>query len=162
MILGLSIYNFIILHTVISLIGIATGLYVLYGMLTNNRLDTWTAVFLASTVLTSVTGFAFPFTQLLPSHIVGIISLVVLVAVILARYPYKLAGVWRMVYVIGAVFALYLNCFVGLVQAFMKITAVKALAPTQAEPPFLIAQTILLVVFILLGYLAVKRFRPAM
>jgi hypothetical protein len=162
MIFGMSIYTFTLLHTAISLIGIVTGLSVLYGMLNNNRLDTWTAVFLASTVLTSATGFAFPFTRLLPSHIFGIISLVVLVPVILALYSFKLAGVWRLVYIIGALFTLYLNCFVAVVQAFLKIPAVKALAPTQAEPPFAIAQGLLLIAFLALGYLAVKRFRPAM
>jgi hypothetical protein len=162
MILGISLYTFTLVHTVISLIGIATGLVVLSGMLANRTRCNWTAVFLASTVLTSVTGFGFPFSKLLPSHIVGIISLVVLVPAILGRYPFKLAGAWRWIYVVCAVFALYLNCFVGVVQAFMKIPAIKALAPTQAEPPFLIAQTILLIVFVVLGFLAVRRFRPVL
>jgi len=160
MIFGMSLSTFTLVHTVISLIGIATGLIVLFGMLTGKRLDGWTAVFLASTVLTSVTGFGFPFTKLLPSHVVGIISLVVLAVAILAYYPFKLAGAWRWIYVVCAVLALYLNCFVGLVQAFIKIPALKAMAPTQAEPPFLIAQSILLIIFIVLGILAVLKFRP--
>ncbi len=160
MILGMSLSTFTLVHTVISLIGIASGLYVLYCMITRRRLEAWiVAVFLASTVLTSVTGFGFPFSQLLPSHIVGIISLVVLAAAIPALYLFRLAGIWRLVYVIGAVFALYLNCFVGVVQAFMKIPVLRALAPTQAEPPFLIAQMILLIAFIALGFLATRKFR---
>ena len=161
MILGLSFQTYTLIHTVISLIGIASGLIVLYGMIAGKPLDVWTPIFLASTVLTSVTGFGFPFTQLLPSHVVGIISLVVLAAAILGLYVFRLSGAWRWIYIACAVFPLYLNCFVGVVQAFMKITALKALAPTQAEPPFLAAQLLLLVVFIVLGFLAVRRFTPA-
>ena len=161
MILGLSFQTYTLIHTVISLIGIASGLIVLYGMIAGKPLDVWTPIFLASTVLTSVTGFGFPFTQLLPSHVVGIISLVVLAAAILGLYVFRLSGAWRWIYIVCAVFALYLNCFVGVVQAFLKIPALKALAPTQAEPPFLAAQLLLLVVFIVLGFLAVRRFTPA-
>lgn len=160
MMLGMSLSTFTLVHTVISLIGIAAGLVVLYGMLTNKRLDGWIAVFLASTVLTSVTGFMFPFTQLLPSHVFGIISLVVLVPAILAYYPFKLAGTWRWIYIAAGLFALYLNCFVLVVQAFVKVPGVKSFAPTQSEPPFLIAQTILLIIFVVLGFLAVRKFRP--
>ena len=162
MIFGMSLSTFTQVHTVISLIGIATGLVVLFGMLANKTRCNWTAAFLVTTVLTSVTGFGFPFSQLLPSHIVGIISLAVLAKAILARYAFKLAGAWRWIYVVCAVLALYLNCFVGVVQAFVKIPALNALAPTQGEPPFLIAQTGLLIVFIVLGFLAVRKFRPAM
>jgi hypothetical protein len=161
MIFGMSLYTFTLVHTIISLIGIATGLVVVYGLLTNNRMESWTAAFLVSTVLTSVTGFGFPFTKLLPSHIVGIISLVVLVPAILAYYLFKLAGVWRLIYIVCALIALWFNCFVGVVQAFMKISALRALAPTQSEPPFAIAQAALLIIFIVLGVLAVRRFRPA-
>ena len=162
MIFGMSLSTYTLVHTVISLIGIATGLVVLFGMLANKTRCNWTAVFLFTTVATSVTGFGFPFTKLLPSHIVGIISLVALALAIIARYSFKLAGIWRWIYIVSAVFALYLNCFVGVVQAFMKIPAVKALAPTQAEPPFLIAQIALLIIFVVLGFLAVRRFRPAL
>jgi hypothetical protein len=160
MIFGMSFYTFTLVHTIISLIGIATGLVVLYGLLTNTRMEGWTAAFLISTVLTSVTGFGFPFTRLLPSHVVGIISLIVLAPAILAYYSFKLAGIWRPVYVVCALIALYLNCFVGVVQAFMKIPALKALAPTQAEGPFLTAQFLLLVLFIVGGVLAAIWFRP--
>jgi hypothetical protein len=161
MILGLSFQTYTLIHTVISLIGIASGLIALYGMIAGKPLDVWTPIFLISTVLTSVTGFGFPFTQLLPSHVVGIISLAVLAVAIIGLYVFRLSGAWRWIYIACAVFALYLNCFVGVVQAFMKIPALKALAPTQAEPPFLVAQLLLLVVFIVLGFLAVRRFTPA-
>ena len=161
MILGLSFQTYTLIHTVISLIGIASGLIALYGMIAGKPLDVWTPIFLISTVLTSVTGFGFPFTQLLPSHVVGIISLAVLAVAIIGLYVFRLSGAWRWIYIACAVFPLYLNCFVGVVQAFMKIPALKALAPTQAEPPFLVAQLLLLVVFIVLGFLAVRRFTPA-
>ena len=161
MILGLSFQTYTLIHTVISLIGIASGLVALYGMVAGKPLDVWTPIFLISTVLTSVTGFGFPFTQLLPSHVFGIISLAVLAVAIIGLYVFRLSGAWRWIYIACAVFALYLNCFVGVVQAFMKIPALKALAPTQAEPPFLVAQLLLLVVFIVLGFLAVRRFTPA-
>jgi hypothetical protein len=160
MILGLSLSNFTTLHVVISLIGIVSGLVVLYGMLINNRLDGWTAVFLLSTVLTSVTGFLFPFTQILPSHIFGILSLAVLAPAILARYPFKLVGAWRWIYVTTSLFALYLNCFVLVVQIVLKVPGVKALVAPQGEPPFLIAQVPVLIAFIVLGFLAVRKFRP--
>jgi len=141
-------------------VGIFAGLVVLLGMFSSKRLDGWTALFLATTVLTSVTGFFFPFDQLLPSHIVGIISLVVLAVAILARYVYRLSGPWRWIYIAGAVLALYLNVFVGVVQAFQKLPLLSSLAPTQSEPPFLIAQFVVLAIFIVLGILAVRLFRP--
>ncbi|HKY86150.1 MAG TPA: hypothetical protein VJL90_05275 [Pseudorhodoplanes sp.] len=160
MIFGMSIYTFTLVHTVISLIGIATGLVVLYRLLMGQGLDIWNTIFLVTTALTSVTGFGFPFTQLLPSHIFGIISLIVLAIAIAALYAFHLRGVWAFVYVGCAMFALYLNSFVGVVQAFLKIPAVKALAPTQGEPPFLIAQAILLIAFVVLGVLAARKFHP--
>ena len=143
----------------ISLIGIGSGLVVSLGMLTGKRLNGWTGLFLATTVLTSVTGFGFPFDQLLPAHIVGGISLVVLALAIFARYGRRLAGAWRRVYVIGAVVALYLNVFVLVVQLFRRVPALQTLAPTQSEPPFVIAQVAVLALFILLGVFATKRFR---
>ena len=160
MILGLSFENFTLLHTVISLIGILSGLIVLYGMLEGQNFPTMTALFLATTVLTSVTGFLFPFTSLLPSHIVGVISLVVLAAAIAALYVFRLDGAWRWIYVISAVLSLYLNVFVGVVQSFQKLSFLQPLAPTQSEPPFIIAQTAVLLIFAVLGFLAVRRFHP--
>jgi hypothetical protein len=161
MILGMSISTFTAAHVIVSLIGIAAGLIVLAGMLCAKRLPGWTALFLAATVATSVTGFLFPSPIFLPSHVVGIISLAVLALAILALYVFHLGGAWRWIYVVTAVPALYLNCFVGVVQAFQKIPAVHALAPTQSEPPFLIAQIAVLAIFVVAGFLAVKRFHPA-
>ena len=161
MILGMSTSTYTLLHVLISLAGIGSGLVVLYGLLTNKRLDRWTAFFLVTTVATSVTGFGFPFHQLLPSHKVGIISLVVLAFTILALYTFHLAGAWRPTYVIGAVLALYLNVFVLSVQLLLKVPALHALAPNGSEPPFLITQVAVLALFVVLGILAVKRFRVA-
>ena len=161
MVLGMSLATFTTMHVVISLIGIASGFVVLLGMLSASRLPRWTAVFLATTVLTSVTGFLFPFTQVLPSHIVGVISLVVLLLALVALYGKGLAGSWRWIYVIGSVFALYLNVFVLVVQSFLKIPHLNRLAPTQTEPPFLIAQLLVVALFVFLGVLAVRRFHPA-
>src|SRR6266404_2107877 len=128
----LKIYTLI--HVAISLVGIFSGFVVLLGLLSGKRLDGWTALFLTTTVATSVTGFFFPVHHFMPSHVVGIISLIVLAVAIYARYNRALAGGWRKTYVIGAVIALYLNVFVGIVQAFQKVPALKALAPTQTEP----------------------------
>lgn len=159
MILGMSTATFTLVHVIISLLGIGSGLVVLLGLLNRKRLDGWTAFFLATTVLTSVTGFFFPFTHLLPSHIIGIISLVVLAIAILARYGLHLAGPWRTIYVITAMIALYLNVFVAVVQSFMKVPALNELAPTQTEPPFKVAQGIVLLIFVVLTILAARNFR---
>jgi len=150
---------FTILHVAISLAGIASGFVVLFGMIANKRLDGWTAFFLTTTVATSVTGFGFPIKGMTPGIAFGAISLVVLSAVSYARYGRHLAGFWRPVYVIGAVFALYLNFVVLIVQSFQKVPNLKAFAPTQSEPPFMAAQLISLVTFMALGTFAVKKFR---
>jgi hypothetical protein len=159
MILGMSLSTFTLVHVLISLVGIVSGLLVVYGLIKGKRFDGGTAIFLATTVLTSLTGFLFPFTHLLPSHIVGIISLLVLAVAIVARYPLHLAGSGRWIYVVSAVVALYLNVFVLVVQSFLKIPPVHALAPTQKEPPFLVVQLIVMAIFIVLGVFAVKGFR---
>jgi len=159
MVLGMTLATYTFVHVVISLVGIGSGLVVLYGLLTGKRLDGWTALFLASTVATSVTGFGFPFDHLLPSHKVGIVSLLVLAAAIVARYPLHLAGAWRRVYVVCAVAALYLNVFVGVVQGFLKVPVLNAMAPKQSEPPFVVAQGVVLALFVVLGIAAAIRFR---
>jgi len=159
MILGMTTSTFTLLHVLISLAGIGSGFVVVYGLLTGKRLDGWTAIFLATTALTSLTGFLFPVEHLLPSHVVGIISLVVLAIAILARYALHLSHAWRWIYVVCALLALYLNCFVAVVQSFLKEPALKALAPTQKEPPFLVAQLVVMAIFIVLGVLAVKKFQ---
>jgi hypothetical protein len=147
-----------LIHVVLSLVGIGSGLVVVAGLLTGNRLNGWTSLFLTTTVATDVTGYFFPFHQLMPSHIVGAISLAVLAVAIAARYPLHMAGAWRRVYVVCAALALYLNVFVGVVQAFLKIPALKALAPTQKETPFLAAQIVVLLVFVGLTILAARHF----
>jgi hypothetical protein len=157
MILGLQPFTFA--HVLISLVAIATGFVVLFGMLNAKRLEGWTSIFLVTTVATSLTGFGFPIDIILPSHIVGIISLVVLAVAIIARYAFRLAGPWRVVYVIGAGIALYLNVFVLVVQLFRKVPALNALAPTQSEPPFALTQGAVLVVFVVLVAAAAMRFR---
>jgi hypothetical protein len=151
--------TFTIVHVVLSLIGIFSGIVVVFGMLAAKRLDGWTAVFLATTMATSVTGFLFPFHKFLPSHALGIISLVLLSIAIFARYTRHLAGHWRSAYVITAVMALYLNVFVLVVQLFRKVPALEAMAPTQSEPPFKLTQLIVLLLFIVLGIFATIKFR---
>jgi len=161
MALGMSLAAYTILHVVISLVGIASGFVVMYGFLKGKPLNIWSAIFLLTTALTSITGFGFPFTHLLPSHKIGIVSLIVLAVAIPARYIFHLAGPWRRTYVIGSTVALYFNVFVLVVQSFMKVPVLHALAPTQTEAPFAVAQLLVLAAFVVLGTFAVKRFRPA-
>ena len=158
MIPGMSLYTSI--HVALSVAGIVAGFVVLAGLLKSRHPGGWTLLFLAATVATSVTGFGFQREQLLPSHIVGIISLMFLMLAILALYVFALARPWRRIYVVCAVVSLYFNVFVLVVQAFLKVPALHALAPTQGEPPFAIVQGLVLVAFIVLGTLAVKRFHP--
>jgi hypothetical protein len=148
------------IHVLISLVGLATGAIVTAGLLSSRRLDGWTSVFLWSTLATSVTGFFFPFERLLPSHVIGALSIVILGAALYARYAGLMAGVWRATYVVTAVAAFYLNVFVFVVQAFLKVPALNAMAPTQSEPPFAVAQLLVLAIFVVLGTRAVARFRP--
>ncbi len=145
-------------HVALSLVGIGSGLIVVYGLLTSKTFDGWTTVFLATTVATSVTGFLFPVHQFMPSHALGIISLIVLAIAILARYRHGLAGGWRRTYVISAVIALYLNVFVLIVQLFRRVPALKELAPTQSEPPFQVAQLAALLIFATLAIRASMKF----
>jgi uncharacterized membrane protein len=148
-------------HVAISLIAIACGLIVAYGLLTANRMRGLTLLFLVTTIATSATGFFFHRDQILPSQIVGGISLVLLAVTCAALYVYDLRGIWRAVYAAGAVTCLYLNVFVLVVQLFLKIPSLHELAPKGSEPPFVIVQGIVLVLFLVLGLSAVKRFRPA-
>ncbi len=158
MILGMTPYLFA--HVLISLIAILSGLIVLYGMLASDRMDSWTLLFLVTTVLTSVTGFGFPIHGFTPGLGVGIISLVVLAPTLAGRYAFHMAGAWRWIYVAGAVAALYFNTFVLVVQSFLKVPALHALAPTGSEPPFAIAQGVVLLFFVVTGILSVRRFHP--
>lgn len=160
MILGMSIPAFTMVHVVISLIAIATGLLVLAAMLKSSHLSGLTAIFLTTTVLTSVTGFLFPLSTFTPAQAFGYLSLFLLAIALAALYVFHLAGAWRRIYVATAMTALYLNCFVLVVQMFQKFPRLNALAPNQAEPPFQIAQGLLLLAFIVLGVLAARRFHP--
>ena len=155
--LGLTIFT--IIHVIISLIGIFSGVVVLAGLLTARRFDGWTAIFLSSTVLTSVTGFFFPFHHFTPAHGVGILSLLLLSITLYARYGQKLAGYWRWAYVVTAMLAFYLNVFVLVVQLFQKVPAFKTIAPTQTEPSFKLTQLTVLVAFAVLTIFAAKRSR---
>ena len=161
MILGLSTAAFTALHVALSLIGIASGFIAILGMINGRWLSRWNAVFLATTVLTSVTGFLFPFKGVTPGIVVGILSMIVLIVAIIARYSGRLAGGWRGTYVISAAIALYFNFFVLVVQSFEKVPALNSLAPTQSEAPFKIAQLLALVLFVVLTVLAFRRFRVA-
>ena len=160
MILGMSIETFTFVHVVISLVGIMTGFIVVALMLQSAPLAGWNGFFLVTTILTSVTGFFFPVTAIGPPHIVGAISLVVLAVALFALYGRRLAGAWRVVYIVCAVLALYLNVFVGVVQSFGKFAYLNKFAPTGSEPPFAVAQGVVLVLFVLLGIAAVRRYHP--
>jgi hypothetical protein len=154
----LQIYT--IIHTLISLVAIFTGLIVVFGMLAAKRLHNWTKWFLVTAVATTITGFFFPCHRFTPAIGLGIISLPFLALTIFARYPKRLAGPWRWIYVIGAVICLYFNLFVALVQAFEKIPALHAMVPTQTEPPFKLTQLVVLLVSALLAIVAATRFHP--
>lgn len=151
---------FTILHVLISLVGIAAGSVVVLALLQRNAPVRWTNLYFFTTVATSVTGFFFPVARLLPSHVVGLISLVILGVAMYAFYARHLTGVWRKVYVVGVLLALYLNVFVAVIQSFLKIPALKALAPTQSETPFKFTQLAVLLLFVGLGVLTLIRFRP--
>ena len=159
MILGMSAILFV--HVLLSLIGIVTGLVVLYGLLTANRMDGLTLVFLLTTAATTLTGFFLPFHTVTPAVMLGIISTLVLIPTFAGRYMFNMTGAWRWIYAGGAVLALYFNCFVWVVQALLKVPALHALAPAGAEPPFAITQGVVLLFFVVTGVLALKRFRPA-
>jgi hypothetical protein len=163
MILGLSLQAFTLLHVIITLVAIASGLIVLFGMLGSHLLGKWTALFLLTTILTSVTGFLFPIRGFTPALGVGAVSLLMLLIAVIARYGRHLAGAWRWIYVATAVAALWFNVLVLIVQAFQKVPILHALAPTQSnEPPFIIAQSAALALFVALGLAAALRFRPGL
>jgi len=156
MILGMT--TFTVVHVLLSLVAILSGLVVLFGLLSADPMNRWALLFLATTLATSVTGFFFPFHGFTPALGVGILSMFFLAATITARYGLHLRGAWRWIYVVGAVVALYFNSFVLVVQSFLKIPVLHALAPTGSEPAFVLAQGIVLVFYAVTGFLAVKRF----
>jgi hypothetical protein len=162
MILGMSLSTFTTVHVIISLIAIVSGIIVMFGLLGSRRMPGLTAIFLVFTILTSATGFLFPFEKLLPSHMIGILSLVLLAIACIALYVTQLSGPWRSVYIVTAMTSLYLNVFVLIIQAFLKVPVLHALAPSvpPSEPPFAILQGIVLVFFVIVVIGAVRRFRP--
>lgn len=161
MILGLSVHTFTVIHVLISLVGIVAGVIVAFGMVQGKRLPGWTATALLFLILTSVTGFFFHDPTFTPAEGVGAVSLVVLAIAVIALYGLHLQGLWRWIYVVAAVIAIYFDCFVGVIQSFQKIDFLHALAPTQStEPAFVVSQLVLLVIFVVLGYGALKRFHP--
>jgi hypothetical protein len=165
MILGMSLSTFTTVHVIISLIAIVSGIIVMFGLLGSNRMPGMTAIFLLFTILTSATGFLIPpllSEKLLPSHMIGILSLVLLAIACIALYGMKLSGAWRTIYVVTAMISLYLNIFVLIIQAFLKVPALHALAPSvpPSEPPFAVIQGLVLVFFVIVIIGAVRRFRP--
>jgi hypothetical protein len=160
MVLGMSLATFTLVHVLISVVGIASGLIVMERLLRNRALGLSNVIFLATTIATSATGFLFPFKAFGPPHAVGVISLVILAVALFALYAGNLIGAWRWIYVVTAVMALYFNVFVGVVQAFQKVGRLRMLAPTQTEPPFALAQGAVLVFFLIVGIAALRRFRP--
>jgi hypothetical protein len=154
-----NLATFTIAHVMISLIGIFSGVVVMFGLLASKRLNRWTALFLLSTVATSLTGFFFPFKGITPAIVVGVISFVALGVAIFARYVRRLIGAWRWIYVLTSMAALYLNVFVLIVQLFQRVPSLKALAPTQSEPPFSVTQLSALALFVVLTILATIKFR---
>jgi hypothetical protein len=157
---GIPTDTFLQIHVLVSLIGIVAGLAVLYGLLTARRLAAWTALFLAATILTAVTGFPLPPFGFDPPRALGVILLILSAVAIAALYIFNLGGAWRWIYVCGAVAALYLNVFVAVVQSFQKLPFLQPLAPTQSEPPFVVTQLVVLAAFVVLGVLAALRFHP--
>jgi hypothetical protein len=162
MVLGMSVSAFTLLHVVISLVAIAAGFVVMFGLLGSNRMSGMTALFLAMTIVTTATGFLFPFRKLFPSHMIGMLSLPLLAIAVFALYGQRLSGAWRWIYVVTAMLSLYLNVFILVIQSFLTIPALRALAPDLplAQPPFIITQVIVLLFFILVIVGAVRRFRP--
>ena len=161
MILGLSVHTFTVIHVLISLVGIVAGVIVAFAMVQGKSVPGWTALALLALILTSVTGFFFHSTTFTPAQGVGVISLVVLAVAVIALYVLHLTGIWRWIYVIAAMIAIYLNCFVGVIQAFQKIDFLHALAPTQStEPAFVVSQVVVLAIFVVLGFGALRKFHP--
>jgi hypothetical protein len=159
---GIPTHLFLQIHVALSLIALVAGLVVLYGLLQGRALRGWMELFLVTLILTSVTGFPLPPFGLDPPRMVGILSLVLLAVAVLAIYVFRVSGPWRWIFVVTAMTALYLDAFVGVIQAFAKLPALHELAPTGSEPPFLVAQVIVLVFFVVLGFLAARRFHPTL
>jgi hypothetical protein len=159
MILGMSLSTYTTLHVIISLIAIGTGFIVLFGLISGRLLSPWNGVFLVTTILTSLTGFAFPNDKVTPGIIFGVLSMIVLAIALFALYVFHLKGAWRRTYAITAMIALYFNVFVLIAQTFEHVPVFHALAPTGTETPFKVAQLLLLLLFVVLTTVAAKKFR---
>ncbi|HEY2876861.1 MAG TPA: hypothetical protein VGJ56_33420 [Reyranella sp.] len=162
MILGLSIPTFTLLHVLLSVVGIAAGLIVVERLLRNRALGLSNTIFLVATILTAASGFLFPSRSaaFTPAQTLGMISLAMLLIAVVALYVGNLIGAWRWIYVVAAVVALYFNVFVGVVQSFAKVGRLRMLAPTQTEPPFLLTQGAVLLFFLIVAVIALRRFQP--
>jgi hypothetical protein len=157
---GIPTHLFLQIHVAISLIALVAGLIALIGWLTGNVSRGWTALFFVTIILTSVTGFPLPPFGLDPPRMVGILSLILLAIAVLAIYVFKVGGAWRWIFLVTAIAALYLDAFVGVIQAFAKLPFLHELAPNGSEPPFVIVQVVVLAIFVVLGFLALRRFHP--
>lgn len=155
-----GIQSLVFIHVAISLIGIVAGVFMIAAMLRGDRATGWTAIFVVFTLATSLTGFLFPFTVVTPAFIFGVVATLLFIPTLAARYVFHMQGIWRPVFVVGAIFEQYLNVFVLVVQSFLKIPVLNALAPTGSEPPFAAAQGVMLILHLYLGYQALRRFRP--
>jgi hypothetical protein len=158
--LGLSTGMFTTVHVLISLIGIGAGFIALGTMIANRWSSGWNTAFFSSTMVTSVSGFLFPIKSLTPGIVIGLISVAILLVALFSLYQRRLAGMWQRVYTISAAFALYLNVFVGVVQAFQKVPSLRAIAPTPSAGAFVATQCVVLLLFAVLTYLAAKRWAP--
>ena len=152
---GLLIFT--LLHVVLSVVMLVAGAVVVNGLLSSRNAGRWEPVFLIFTFATNASGFGFPFVTLLPSHIIGIVALVLLAVMLVARYAFALAGPWRAIYVGGVVFSLFFDVFVLVAQAFGKIPALQQLAPIGGKPPFAIAEVVVLAAFVVMAILAIRR-----
>jgi len=157
---GIPTHLFLQIRVIISLVALVAGLIVLYGWLNGNPSGGWTAFFLVTLILTSVTGFPLPPFGLDPPRMVGILSLILLAIAVIAIYGFRVTGPWRWIYIVTAITALYLDAFVGVIQAFNKLSFLHELAPNGSEPPFVIVQVVVVAIFVVLGFLAVRRFHP--
>jgi hypothetical protein len=157
---GIPTHLFLQIHVAISLIALVAGLIALYGWINNKNWNGWTAVFFATIILTSVTGFPLPLFGLDPTRMVGILSLILLAMAVLGIYVFRISGPWRWIFIITATAALWLDALVGVIQAFAKLPSLHEFAPNGSEPPFLIVQLIVLAIFVLLGYWALRKFHP--
>jgi hypothetical protein len=149
-------------HVIVSLIAIAAGIVLAHGLITRKRYDRWTLIFMVTTAVTVLTGFVFPYNGFTPGIGVGIICVLIFIPTALARYRFAMAGIWRPIFVVGALALFYFNCLVFVVQSFQKIPPLNALAPTGGEPIIGAVQAVVFIAFLIVGFFSIRRFRPTM